>query len=71
MNTAHPKPAISAGAHAFKYVCRGCGEGWFIPQSTVRCPWCETPDPFGGDPAVCRPAIVPATRTPTTQKATS
>ena len=23
----------------FKYVCRGCGEGWFFPPSEARCDW--------------------------------
>lgn len=53
----------------FKYVCRGCGEGWFFPPSTVQCDWCDTPDPFGGDPGKCRPPVVaprqPATHQPT------
>ncbi len=45
---------------AFKYVCRACRESCFIPQSTVRCVWCGAPDPFGGDPGICRPRILPS-----------
>ena len=46
----------------FKYVCRGCGEGWFFPPSEASCDWCGTVDPFDGDPGKCRPAVLPPKR---------
>lgn len=55
-----PGPVSYGDMSAFAYVCRSCGEGCFIPQSTVSCAWCGVSDPFGGDPGRCRPKIFPS-----------
>lgn len=65
-----PGPGSYGDMSGFAYVCRSCGEMAFIPQSTVRCSWCGVPDPFDGDPGVCRPRIVPSRAAKAKAKAT-